>query len=789
MPLRSLLRQRTLLLLLFTLAALTLIGWGASLLTSDSNPSEHRSSQTDSQGESDRQPTHPRTPGTLRMVKRLAELAASEAMLASPYRNDVAAERLLQRFEDGRSKKPRQLQLQLAQQLLLAGRTRESITQLEDILEQVGDTKTSVRDDLRRQIEDLLALAWLRAGEEDNCISMHGPDSCLLPIRGGGVHRNQTGSRRAIALYEKMLQEDPTDLVSRWLLNVAYMTIGEHPASVPPAALIPADRFESAEDIGRFPDVAGPLGLAVESNAGGSTLEDFNGDGFLDVLATGMGVDDPIRYLQNDGRGYFEDRSIEAGLQGLHGGLNFVTADYDNDGDVDVLVLRGGWFSRESGYQPNSLLRNRGDGTFDDVTEEAGLLSLHPTQTAAWGDIDGDGDLDLFIGNESAGRFHHPSELYRNEGDGTFQDIAAKAGVQCYAFIKGCVFGDIDNDGRIDLYVTSVQKDEPNHLFRNVGTNENGITRFEDITQAAGVAGPQCSFPCFFFDYDNDGWQDLFVSGYRAGPAIVAAEYLGIPHDKVTQDASLGLPCLYRNNRDGTFTDVAPELGLTDAFLTMGCNFGDLDNDGWLDFYLGTGSPDFRALVPNRMLRNDGGRRFVDVTTSGGFGHLQKGHGISFADLDHDGDQDIYAELGGAYTADGFRNALFENPGHGNRWVTLELEGSKSNRSAIGARVRLRLTTPSGPRSLHRVVGTGGSFGCNSLRLEVGLGDATLIESVTVRWPGTDSEQTFTELEPGKFYRLREGDVRPVGLDRPHVPLGSTQADSCCVAESGSGPE
>ena len=130
------------------------------------------------------------------------------------------------------------------------------------------------------------------------------------------------------------------------------------------------------------------------------------------------------------------------------------------------------------------------------------------------------------------------------------------------------------------------------------------------------------------------------------------------------------------------------------------CNYGDLDNDGWLDFYVAPAIPTLSTLIPNRMFRNDGGRRFQDVTTSGGFGHLQKGHGVSFADLDNDGDQDVHVVMGGAYSGDVARNALFLNPGHGNHWITLKLEGVTSNRAAIGARIRVVVATADG-RALH----------------------------------------------------------------------------------------
>src|SRR5207253_8853267 len=170
---------------------------------------------------------------------------------------------------------------------------------------------------------------------------------------------------------------------------------------------------------------------------------------------------------------------------------------------------------------------------------------------------------------------------------------------------------------------------------------------------------------------------------------------------------------------------------------TMGCNFGDLDNDGFLDFYLATGNPNNAMLIPNRMFRNDAGKIFQDVTTSGGFGHLQKGHAVAFADFDNDGDQDVYAVMGGAYTGDTARNVLFENPGHGNHFIKLKLEGVQSNRSAIGARLKLLVQTLTGERAIQRVILTAGIFGSNPLIQEIGVGDAKKILQAQIFWPVT----------------------------------------------------
>ena len=196
----------------------------------------------------------------------------------------------------------------------------------------------------------------------------------------------------------------------------------------------------------------------------------------------------------------------------------------------------------------------------------------------------------------------------------------------------------------------------------------------------------------------------------------------------------------------------------------MAANFGDLDNDGFLDFYLGTGAPDLNMLVPNRVMRNDGGRTFQDVTTSGGFGHLQKGHGIAFGDLDHDGDQDIYTSLGGAYEGDVYYNALFENPGYSDYWQKLKLVGGKSNRASIGSRIKATVATPNGKQVIHKTVNSGATFGCSPLRQEVGLGKANAVESVEIWWPTSGIRQTLTGLDKNQCYAIREDENKATPL-------------------------
>lgn len=205
-----------------------------------------------------------------------------------------------------------------------------------------------------------------------------------------------------------------------------------------------------------------------------------------------------LRLFANLGGNRFRERTSEAGVTGEVGGLNLAHADHDNDGDVDLLVLRGAWGGAQ-GRHPNSLLANRGDGTFTDVTEEADLLAFHPSQSGTWADYDGDRCLDLFVGNESGEGEVHPCQLFRNQGDGTFRDVAPEIGLDVVGFVKAAAWGDDDDDGRPDLYLS--QLGEPNRLLRNEGPGEDGRWSFRDVTQGAGVAEPRDSLPTWFFDY------------------------------------------------------------------------------------------------------------------------------------------------------------------------------------------------------------------------------------------------------------------------------------------------
>ncbi len=711
--------------------------------------------------QADRSEAPARSAATERMAKRLAALADQANPRNHPFLNDRLVDLLLADAEPEKVGRRAELELRRANELLRSGQSERAIERYRALLDWVKDPEHQILPSFQHTVHTGLAVAYLRAAEQQNCLEGHSAEACILPLEGDGRHRQRRFTEQAFETYGDLLAADPGDLESLWLYNLTAMALGLYPDGIPEERRLPPDIFDSEFDIGRFPNRAHHFGLATEGRAGGVVLDDLDGDGRLDVLFSSWGLTEPVRFFHNLGNGRFEERTRRAGLEGITGGLNLVHGDYDNDGLLDVLVLRGAWLMSE-GRHPDSLLRNMG-GRFEDVTEAASLLAFSPGQTAAWADFDLDGHLDLFVGHESAGPERHASRLLRNRGDGTFEDVSRARGLMVDGFVKGVTWGDVDNDGRPDLFISRLG--EPNMLWRNSGST------FEDITASAGVAEPMFSFPTWFFDYDNDGWLDLYVAGYansyfETSSAPSAADLLHRHGARHLQHGPLrdveppgpgSRGRLYRNRGDGTFEDVSRATGVDRVSLTMGCNFGDLDNDGWLDFYLGTGAPDFRSQVPNLMLRNDRGRRFQDVTFSGGFGHLQKGHGIAFGDLDSDGDQDVVAVMGGAFTGDIFANAVFENPGHGARWLTLRLLGTSANRAAIGARIRVDLQTADGARSLHRVVSSGGSFGSSSLQVELGLGQASSVDAVHVDWPGGE-RQSFTDLPIDRTVLLKQGE-------------------------------
>ena len=394
-------------------------------------------------------------------------------------------------------------------------------------------------------LEEGLGVAYLhRAG-----MSVYDKFFFPAPVNPAQLTPQQKSDlEKAAGYFLDYLRHAPDNVDIKWLLNLSYMLSGQYPAAVPAKFLIAPALLQSKENIVHFKDVARAAGLNRRGMAGGLIVDDFDNDGLLDAIISSQSDCVPLRYFHNNGDGTFTDRAIQAGLANQTGGLNIIQTDFNNDGCKDILILRGGW----EWARRKSLLRNNCDGTFTDVTKESGLLEpARSTQTAVWTDIDNDGKLDLFIGNENA-----PAQLFLNKGDGTFVDISETAGVNKTGFIKAVVAADYDNDGYPDLYVSKFRGQH--FLFHN-----NHDKTFTDVTRQAGLGQQGPTFGAWFFDYDNDGAPDLFVAGYYSSLGDIAAGYLGNPQK--------GEPLhLFQNLGNGKFKDVTAEMGLDRVFTPHG---------------------------------------------------------------------------------------------------------------------------------------------------------------------------------------------------------------------------
>jgi len=629
-----------------------------------------------------------------------------------------------------------------------AGKMDEAINELKLAYQMAQITAPKVVP----QLEEYIGVAYLHYSEMENGVYRNSSDLDIFPpVNHNASYEKQEKSKTAIQYFTKYLERNPNDLEVKWLLNLSYMTIGEYPVGVPAAYLIPEAGFQSKEDIGRFVDVADAAGLNVVREAGGAIADDFENNGQLDIVVSSMDVCAPLKYFHNNGDGTFTDRTVEAGLADQLGALNIVQSDFNNDGCMDILILRGGW----EYPQRKSLMRNNCNGTFTDVTDASGLgASVTATNSAVWVDIDNDGYLDLFVGNENS-----PSQLFRNNGDGTFEDISHSAGIDQTAFTKGVTAADYDQDGFVDFYVSNTNG--ANYLYHN-----NGNLTFTEVGRQAGVQAPLMSFATWFFDYDNDGWPDLFVTSYLMSVSESVKSYIGVTPKAETLK-------LYRNKHDGTFEDVTEKVGLDKVLMPMGANFGDVDNDGFLDIYLGMGTPSYAALMPHTLLLNKGGKSFVDITASSGTGELHKGHAIVFADLDRSGNEAIIAETGGAVPGDSHLLRVFKNPGNKNDWINIHLVGVKSNRSGVGTRIKITVADDGqAPRTIYRTEGETSSFGANPLELHIGLGHNAHILAIDLWWPASKTNQHFENIDKNQFIEIKEFAKEVGKLTRPAFNLG-----------------
>jgi enediyne biosynthesis protein E4 len=543
-----------------------------------------------------------------------------------------------------------------------------------------------------------------------------------------------------------------------------------------------ADRPPAFEDVAeavglnfRFDNGASSLRQMPETMSGGVGLLDFDGDGWLDVYLTQAGPFPPDlaaprtagdRLFRNRADGTFEDATASSGLAALAQGYSHgvTVGDFDNDGHPDLFVTR---------WRRYALYRNRGDGTFEDATRRAGLEGDRDWPTsAAFADLDGDGDLDLYVchyvvwdetkplpcWNKDERAYcspqyssSRPDHLFRNDA-GRFVDVTALAGIVDHdGRGLGVVAADLDGDGALDLFVANDQS--ANFLFRN-----RGGLRFEEIAHTSGVASSgdgvyQASMGIACGDLDGDGLLDLAKTNFY--------------NESTT---------LYKNLGSGLYSDVTAAIGLAAPsryLLGFGVAFLDANNDGWLDLATANGHVDdpgkgIPREMPAQLMLGTGGGNLVDVSGRAGepWRVPRIARGLAAGDLDNDGRTDLLIVSQNAPLA------YFHNRSQGGHWLTIRLEGSASNRDAVGARVTV---TAGGRRRTEWRVGGGSYQSASDPRLHIGLGSSNLIDQIEVTWPSGRLDR-FGPLGVDTGYLIQEGNATPrhlAGFKKP--PGGSAQ--------------
>ncbi len=489
-------------------------------------------------------------------------------------------------------------------------------------------------------------------------------------------------------------------------------------------------------------DIAARVGLDKTSGGRGTAVFDYDGDGYLDVLVAA--AHGGCTLYRNNGDGTFTDASISSGMDSCLTAFITTIGDYDNDGRPDIFVTRNGFFSGGC-----SLYHNNGDGTFTDVTAGSGLAGWGPAFTASWVDYDLDGRLDLYVAFNLGSLFERKTRnrLFHNNGDGTFTDVTDAAGIATEMPTIGHAWGDYDNDGRPDLFVS-------NSLGRSQLFHNNGDGTFTDMSREAGIDAYGLGSICYFIDYDNDGWLDIVQNIWSDSEDVIHT----LQHGEGPPD---GQPIkMWRNNRDGTFSLRSRELGVTGCWGSMSGNAGDINNDGYQDIILGNGSPRMERVEPLTLLQSDG-RQFHDVTFTAGLPITGKSHGINLADLFGDGRLSLIVASGGAYPGDLLTVGAFRPKTRLGHYLNVRLVGTRSNRSAIGA----RLSIEAGGQSQHRLVSGGSQFGCLPFEQHFGLGSHTqVVDAIEIWWPSGIRQRVQGPIPANNTIRVTEGDDRIEGV-------------------------
>lgn len=441
---------------------------------------------------------------------------------------------------------------------------------------------------------------------------------------------------------------------------------------------------------------------------------DYNNDNFLDLFVANIVNQNNMLFL-NNGNGTFT--KILSGPVVTDGGFSYggCFGDYNNDGFPDLFVENGG----SSSSQANFLYLNNAGTSFTKITTGNIVTDINGSWGSSTVDYDKDGNLDIFVSN-----FNQNNALYKGNGNGTFTKITTGDIVNDGGGSLGCAWGDYDNDGYPDLFVANANfgAGQNNFLYHN-----NGNGTFTKITTGNIVTDGGNSTGGSWGDYDNDGDLDLLVPNYSNSPNF-----------------------LYRNDGGGSFTRVMGDPVVTDANSSVGSTWGDSDNDGDLDLFVANDNNQNNALYSN-----NGNGTFTKITTGNIVNDGGRSNGSAWGDYDNDGDIDLFVTNGDQPTVQS--NFLYRNEGNSNKWVNILFKGTTSNRSAIGTRITLYAMINGNPVAQTReVFGQTGYNAQNSLNEEFGLGNAAVIDSITIKWT-SGSTETFTSITPDQFYTITEG--------------------------------
>ena len=459
---------------------------------------------------------------------------------------------------------------------------------------------------------------------------------------------------------------------------------------------------------------------------------DYDGDGYVDIITLGhvqprSGSISQVWHNNSDGT--FTDVTSQVGLVPHDADCDHgvVWADFDNDGHPDFFVSKEKWTAPP---KYDRLWHNNGDGTFTNIADSAGVESPDKNRGAYAVDYDNDSYLDLFVASFQFPSNARPNHFYHNNGNLTFTDVAAEAGLaRPYIENRTAAWADYDGDGLLDVFIAHTDA-----LYHN-----NGDGTFSDVTDAAGVIHNSSDVQAAAWgDFDSDGYPDIYVTfGVESGGLADACEALrdlaAIPF--VTQLPGI----LYHNNGDGTFTDVTTQSGAVNVAGALGVTWEDYDNDGKLDLYIVNSLPLNRA---NRLFRNNGNGTFTDVAAAAGVGAktgIGRGSDASFADYDNDGFPDLFVCNGASTTVGPY--LLYHSNGNSNGWLKVVLSGTESNRCGIGAKLRL----VAGGKAQYREYTGQHYLSQNYIPVHFGLGHATRVSSLTITWP-SGTVQTLTNL-------------------------------------------